>query len=134
MTETSSKQLADVVHLKSDPYGGSPFEIVINRGSESGVKVGDTYLIFGYGPEITDPSSNASLGKLELVRGRGQVNHVQDKISTIRSINKRQNVGKRIIRRNPGGIGFPTATEEEIPESTELPFDGVKVGDIARLV
>jgi hypothetical protein len=133
MSDTDSKNLADVVYLKGSGYG-SAYEVVINRGSEHSVKPGDTYLIFGYGEEITDPKSQLSLGRLEEVRGRGKVIHVQDKISTIRSINKDSNPGKRIIRKSSGIHNFGTTEETEIPESVDRPFDGVKVGDIARLI
>lgn len=115
--------------------------IVINRGSSNGVKVGARFLIFGLGQEIVDPTSGQSLGKLEIVRGIGEVTHVQELMSTIRCANiEKRTPTRKITRRNPRSPQlFPIfgATEEEIIEEEQgpaerLPFVGVKVGDSAR--
>lgn len=64
------------------------FTVVINAGSNQGVKQGDKYLVVGLGPEILDPDTNEPLERLELVRGLVAVGHVQEKISTLNSIEK----------------------------------------------
>jgi len=132
--------LATVVHVVDD-Y--APTEVVINWGASQGVKLGDRFLVFGEGPRISDPGTGRDLGQLELVRGRGEVVHVQDRMATIRTIERRRTrPAKRIVReggglmaRYIGGI-MPSApdriVEEEIPPETDLPFDAVRVGDLAK--
>ena len=80
-TET---RLAKVVHIVEHGFAG-PLEVVINRGSHQGVKLGDKFLVFGIGPRIIDPDTHDDLGELELVRGRGEVVHVQEHLATLRS-------------------------------------------------
>ena len=114
------------------------YTFVLNRGSAQGVKVGDQYLIFCLGENISDPDTGEDLGALEVVRGRAKVVHVQEKIATLESSEKETIPGKlRKIRRKPGpglwvlGTG---AREEEIEEGTEVRrrIINVEIGDMAR--
>jgi hypothetical protein len=131
MDEVSvTADLAKVVHVVDAQY--LPFEVIINRGARHGLKVGDRFLVFGIGPEISDPDTGENLGRIELVRGRGEVIHVQDKLATLRSIEQsRGRRGKRITRQYTSFIG-PTVEEEIPPE--QLPFEGISLGDIARRI
>lgn len=61
------------------------FTVVINKGAEQGVKTGDKFLVVGLGSEIIDPDTGEDLGKLEIVRGKVSVTHIQEKMSTARS-------------------------------------------------
>jgi hypothetical protein len=143
-TET---RLAKVVHFASDDYATGPLEIVINRGSGQGVKAGDHFLVFGIGPHIVDPDTGEDLGVLELVRGRGEVVHVQEHLATIRTMERRRTrPAKRILREpnrhEPGRhwmssyIGVPGAPgnviKEELSPEVEVPFDSVQLGDLAK--
>lgn len=58
------------------------FTIVMDKGSEHGVKTGDRFLVVGLGKPIYDPDTQAELGCLEITRGKVSVSHVQEKIST----------------------------------------------------
>ncbi|MCT7970416.1 hypothetical protein NG799_29310 [Laspinema sp. D1] len=103
----------------------NPSQLVINRGSLHGVKVGQRMLIYRTGDqEIKDPESGESLGYLELVKGTGKVIHVQEKICTIESDKKK--APRRIIKNS---WGFP---EEDIIEGEALPFDQPEVGDLVK--
>lgn len=110
----------------------------INRGAKHGIKPGDRFLVFGYGPEIVDPGSHENLGRIELVRGRGEVFHVQENLATMRSIERRRaKPGKRIVREESRmlGLGLGGRTvEEHIDEDQDLPFENVVVGDIAKRI
>jgi hypothetical protein len=147
MSETLAKTvLAKVIHLgtvDANPLqaGAAEYwEVVINRGARDGVKVGDNFLIFGYGPDLADPETGEELGTLEVVRGRGLVIHVQDRVATLRSTEKRRRRGRtkrvREVRRSAiaGVFGPETVVEEEIPEDEDVPFADIKVGDLARPV
>lgn len=137
MSDVASRtELAKVVHLVGSSF--APSAVVINRGSMQGVKPGDKYLFFAYGPEIVDPDSGANLGRLELVRGRGEVVHVQDHLATVRSIERRPaRTGRRIIRESNDLLSFVQLgrgkiIEEELPADESVPFEGVGTGDLAK--
>lgn len=124
-------KLPQVAHLLDE------YTFVINQGEEAGVKLGDNYLIFRLGDNVSDPATGDDLGTLEVVVGRAQVAYVQEKISTLKSSMKEVVPGKtrRIIHR--GGLGsavFPT--KEEVEEGREVHNIAInaQVGDYARPV
>ena len=110
-----------------------PDRLVVNRGSAHGVKAGQRFMVYAVSnDEIIDPDTKESLGKLEVVRGTGKAEHVQEKMATLRSDMKGAPV--RTVKRiqNPLFIGS-TSTEETYEESDVVrPFDGPQVGDRAR--
>lgn len=58
------------------------YKLVINRGSENGIREGQRMLVYGISDEdIKDPRTGESLGYLELVRGTGKIISVQEKMS-----------------------------------------------------
>jgi hypothetical protein len=63
----------------------NPTEIVINLGSSHGITGESRFIVFETGAEVTDPDSGESLGQLEMVKGRAEAKHVQEKMSTLRS-------------------------------------------------
>lgn len=138
-------RLAKIVHVAEAGHtAGGSVEVVINRGSRHGVKMGDQFLVFGIGPHIADPDTGEDLGVLELVRGRGKVVHVQEQLATLRTINRRRTRGstKRITREPAwatAGLsgmlgGLAAVTEEELSPEEEVPFDSVQLGDLAKPV
>lgn len=132
MPEEKLSQVAFIAPMSAD---GNVSEIVINTGSNDGVKIDDRYLIFGLGEEIFDPASKRSLGKLEIVRGRGIVSHLQPNMATLQATSSTQRSERRKITKTTGGIGmfpFPTVTEEIEPLGKE--FVGVQIGDFARKI
>ena len=68
---------AKVVHVTSRR------QIVINRGEVDGVSLEDRYVVYKLGKQITDPETGENLGRLEHVKGRGKVIHVQERVSTL---------------------------------------------------
>ena len=108
--------------------------LVINKGIEDKVYTGQTYLVFELGEELFDPDTTESLGELEIVKGKGKVIHVQDRISTIETIERE----KRIYKSTPSAMvraftplgGSSESTTEEILK----PFLNPKVGDYAKFV
>lgn len=108
-------------------------EVVINRGTDHGVEDGMIYLIYLEGEEIVDPDTKESLGKLEIVCGRGKVTHAQAKMSTISCIEIERPV-TRITRPRRSGWWdqFGSVTEEQTVET--LPFKKVGPGALARFL
>jgi hypothetical protein len=128
------KLAATVAHVIDD------YNVVINRGVDQGVKVGDTYLIYAIGPEMIDPETDEPLGALEIVRGRAVARHVQEKFSTLETIDFDETpVRRKIIKRDGGsliafGIGLGNREEiEEAQERNQRPLDSQK-GDLAKLL
>jgi hypothetical protein len=111
------------------------YRCVINRGSDDGAALGDKFIIYGLGPEITDPETGENLGILEIVRGKAKVTHLQPRLATLETFEREALPGKRIIRRNPmfslGGLGDQV---EEIGQSEQSMLQGAEVGDYARAI
>ncbi len=137
-------RLARVIVIVDPGFSRDPMEIVVNRGSSHGLKAGDKFLVYGIGPHIHDPETGEDLGDLELVRGQGEVVHVQEKMATLRSTARRRTKpARRVIRQGIPTIGAlshylgagsapGSFIEEEIAAEAELPFDSVAIGDYAK--
>jgi hypothetical protein len=113
------------------------YSLVINKGSEDGVSIGDRFQIYGIGEEVIDPESGISLGKLESVRGTGKVSHVQPKLATISCDQYEKAIRKvREIKRNDIFSALSGNTTETVHEEdgnrTQLAFAEPEVGDRVR--
>ena len=111
---------------------------VINQGSDHDIRRGGRFVVFFLGDKIVDPDSGEDLGVLEMVRGRARVVHVQERISTLESIEEETTPGKvRKIRREPqrGLLALTSGPSvEEIEEGSETRPIGLnaKIGDFVR--
>ncbi|MBT8582987.1 hypothetical protein G6653_09420 [Polynucleobacter paneuropaeus] len=113
--------------------------VVINRGSENDVILGDKLLVVGLGPMVIDPDTKEEFERLEIVRGRVLISHVQQKISTACTyeIQKSSDVKeiKKVTSRG-GGIVQILGPQDTITESiqpgkeTVKSLNGVEVGDL----
>jgi hypothetical protein len=112
------------------------YRLVLNKGSQDGITSDDRFLVFALGEELTDPLTRESLGKLEIVKGRGRPAHIQERMTTIISDRFTGEGKRRIVKRSGGGlwsIGAPS--EEEIIEpgsQVREAFDNPKVGDMVK--
>lgn len=116
------------------------FNIVMNKGSEHGVKMGDRFLVVGLGPAITDPDTQEDLGRLEIVRGRVRISHVQEKISTAISceVEKSSDVKeiKKVTSRNSSGLASFLGPQDTVTESIKpgeervKELNGAQAGDL----
>ena len=61
------------------------YTIVINRGSNDGVKEGMRFVVVAEGDEVNDPETGDSLGKWEVVKGRVVALHVQERLTVCTS-------------------------------------------------
>ncbi len=114
----------------------SETRIVLNVGSKDGIKESYNFLVYSIGEEdIIDPVTGKSLGKLEYVKGKGHVIHLQENMCTIETFKKPNQ--RKIIRKNGNAMsifrGFETETEE-YPSNELEEFTGVIVGDYAKLI
>ena len=110
------------------------YTLVINCGSNDGVKEGQRFLIYDVSQEeIKDPATGESLGHLESVKGIGKVTHLQDRLSTLVSVEEAEGERRIIKRRTPAYLMLGASEEEIItPAKGFLPFSDAKPGDRAR--
>lgn len=99
------------------------YKLVINKGSDDGVTMGDRFLIYRLGDEIVDPDTKKYLGTLELVCGEGKPEHIQERFTTIVSDKKIMDKSKKIIRTNGLSPFYSTTEETSDPKEIQVPFD-----------
>lgn len=104
------------------------YRVVINRGANDGVCMGQKYLILNIGDEIFDPDTGESLGQIEVVKGKGEVTHVQDRLATLQTTESHE-----IKRRTSGLLGLAQFGDVEVTSEPKA-FINPEVGDIARLL
>lgn len=111
------------------------FKLVLNAGSNHGIKEGDHFLIYELSDhEIFDPDTNRSLGKLEIVKGTGKVIHVQYEICTIESDKYELSHPTKKMITNKSLFYGGDIIEEQTPIKKHIPFDSPKVGDFAKKI
>jgi hypothetical protein len=87
--------------------------VVLGAGKEAGVHENMLFVLYELGPEIFDPENSAPLGRLEIVKGRVSVVHVQEKLAIAETLEK--TVTKKRVLNDP----FRSALigKEEITET-----------------
>ncbi len=115
----------------------TPFRVVLNCGKNDGVKNDMLFLVYCLGKIIKDNETGEELEQLEIVRGRGRVIHIQDKICTLESIESKET--PKIIEypdtsiSKALGLAFRGAfPKETVIEMIKTPFEEVQIGDKAR--
>jgi hypothetical protein len=103
------------------------FQVVLNKGAKDGVRLGETFIIYAIGPEMEDPVTGQNLGPIELVKGRGKVIHLQERMATIRSSEE-----KPVYSPNP--LPVPIFGRPQPVRYEEQPFRDIEVGDVARRI
>jgi hypothetical protein len=122
MSDNSALFPATVVKVIDD------YLVVINRGSDHGIKKGDAFLVyFVEGDELHDPNTGEALGHLEIVRGSGSATHVQPKLTTLRT---NRTTSSRTVR--TGGLSALYSPVEQ--EVKLVPYEDAAVGDFAKPV
>lgn len=128
-----SRYIAKVVKVL-DPY-----TIAINAGSDKGFSVGQRFTLVSLGEMLTDPDTGERLEQLEIVRGKVEVTHVQNKISTLKSCDYTKEAEKKEITRvKSTGTGLlsltlpqETVTENITPAQPRLrQLHDVQIGDL----
>lgn len=114
----------------------TPYQVVLNVGSDDGISTNYKFLIFGLGKMVTDLDTGEPLEQLEIPRGKGRVIHLQNKICTIESTDTTET--PTTIRRinkltSRFAMMFPDTETTEIRRDKQ-PFNEVQIGDFARLI
>lgn len=95
------------------------YTVVINKGFDQGVEIGQKYLVVGLGEMIIDPDTKEELGQLEIVRGRVIVTHVQQNIATAESYEYDKSADVKEIKKvsSKGAIAIWGGLQDTITES-----------------
>jgi hypothetical protein len=118
-------------------------EIILNVGSDDGVKEDMEFVIFSESDHVYDPETGADLGAIETVKGRVKIYHVQDQMSRARTLTYQTSVPSPtqvFLRPFVSSIGPQVELRRrklEVPEREVSPLDEdlvVRVGDKARSV
>ena len=105
-------------------------EIIINKGTNKGIKIGQEFLIYTIGEELFDPDTGDSLGNTEIVKGRGEVKHVQPKQATLIS-NYYEKPLEITIKSNP--YSFVSILQPPITSTKTLKsFSNIHVNDLVK--
>lgn len=108
------------------------FKVAINKGARDGVYSGQIFLIYHLSADdMIDEDTGENLGKIEYVIGKGEVVHLQEKIATIKSIEKCGST-KKTIRKNNDVFGLTTQETVIEPEEELLIFENCKEGYLVR--
>lgn len=102
------------------------YRVVINKGSEDGIYIGQKFLILTIGNELFDPDTDESLGKVEIIKGKGEVSHVQPRMATLQTIETHE------IRRTPALRAAFSVFSDAVVEEKPKAFIDPEIGDIAR--
>jgi hypothetical protein len=97
------------------------YSVVMNRGEEHDVEVGQKFLLVGMGEVITDPDTGDELEQLEIVRGKVEVTHVQNKICTLNSYeyDKDSDVTEITKVRSGNGLASLLGPQNTVTESVK---------------
>ena len=110
------------------------FRVVINAGTEDGVREDMEFVIFSKGEEIKDPETGASLGQLEAVKGRIEIVHAQPTMAIGRSAQyseKKYPVSSGLL----GGFSVGAGGERQYDvRQVRLQLKDVVVGDFVRRI
>lgn len=110
------------------------FKVAINKGSRDGVYVGQIFLIYYLSiDDMIDEDTGENLGKIEYVIGKGKVVHLQEKIATIKSIEKSSS-SKKTITKNNNVFGLTTQETVIEPEEKLLSFENCEKGYLVRAI
>lgn len=114
---------------EADSMKDDTLEVVISVGDTNGVTLDMRFVLYEEGEELYDPSTGEPLGQFEIVKGRGRVVHVQDRMCRVRS-----STTTRVLR-NPIGtvglIGYDRTGEDQY-RTIAVPFKAIKIGDAVR--
>jgi len=118
-------------------------EVILNVGSEDGVKEKMEFVIFSESDHVYDPETGEDLGAIEVVKGRVGVYHVMGRMSRVRTLTYQVHVASiPETVRWLGSLYSESRAETrrrklKVPEGQVRPLAedlAVKVGDKVRSV
>lgn len=99
------------------------YNLVLNKGTNFGLKTGMVFHVYSWSCEIYDPDSGELLEKLLIPKGYGEITQVQSKIAILKSNQKK-----------PSTLATITLSMYGKMESNLYPFQNPEIGDYVELV
>ncbi len=111
--------------------------ILVNAGRKEGLTMGDRVVVIEKGDEVKDPESGESLGELELVKAELRATDVQERMSILKSLVKKDTSNVPLSSRMIEDSIRVRYSEEKMivaaGEMSGMPSPSpVKVGDTVR--
>ena len=111
------------------------YSLVINKGEADGVTTGMEFVVYLEGERIYDPKTKEELGKLEIVKARLKVTHVQEKFCIARTFETESSPYMRNVASYLAALNVETRIKplnvEGLKDRSE-PDMAIHVGDKAR--
>lgn len=107
----------------------NPNRIVLNRGSEHGIKDRQKMLVYSLSKEeIKDPETGKSLGYLEIYKGTGKIISIQEKMSILESDRNKFYSELQKSLSSPFYRPFP----KNVTIDDVIPFENPQIGDLVK--
>jgi len=98
------------------------YQIVINKGEQDKINSYMRFLVYEEGKEIFDPETKESLGFLEIPKGIFKVFHIQEKMTVLVSV----------LKKDSGIATFQAFTSGIDPEKDLL--SKIQIGDKVKII
>lgn len=107
--------------------------VVVDIGYEQGIKKDMKFFIFEYGEEIRDPTTNEIIDKIERIKHKIKVTHIQEKFSIMKSNEYHRPFSKFLLGATPAAydtVPFTIDINSIKPPQKESKL--IKIGDLVR--
>lgn len=125
--------MSDQIIVKVAQVYGDNTVLVLNKGAEDGIKSYHEFLIYEMGEEILDPDTKESLGRIEVIKGRGKVKHLQPRITVVESSKYDYEV-ETSSPKTMGSSNWFSQDKTERKVKITQPFDNPKIGDKVKIL
>jgi hypothetical protein len=110
------------------------FRVVVDIGYDQGITKDMKFFIYEYGDEIRDPTTNEIIDRIERIKHRIKVIHIQEKFSIMRSDEYYRPFSKFFLF--PGSSAaydiLPLTTDINSIKSPQKVSKLIKIGDLVR--
>lgn len=112
------------------------YKVVINAGSNKGIKENQRFLIYSVdGETIFDPDTNEPLGQLEVTKGTGVVTFLQENMATIESdMYEKYTSTELALKSLASQFTSIVGSETDEDSKKQIPFKSPHVGDFVKPV
>jgi hypothetical protein len=108
------------------------YRVVVDIGYIHGIKKDMKFFIYEYGEEILDPTTHKVIDRIERVKHRLKVTHIQEKFSIMKSDEYDYLGSSFFMRPQPEYKISKLSTESSLPTSPDRNFKIIRIGDLVR--
>jgi hypothetical protein len=111
------------------------YRVVVDLGYEQGVTKDMKFFIYSQGEEIRDPETDEVIDRIEIVKHKLKVNHIQERISIMQSDEYEYIYPTFFTYKSafePASKNIPFYTDTQPQKSSEDDYKKIKVGDLVK--